>query len=84
MLVENFQSDVIKEGVGNPGSVMAVLDFSEFVGTDLAHSDLVGLEVILDGDLGRHSAHGGNLAPEKIGSEFVCTKYGRGTHLWQV
>ena len=52
MLVENFQSDVIEEGVSNPGSIVAVPDFSQFVGTDLGHSDFVGLGVILNGDLG--------------------------------
>ena len=51
MLVENFQSDFVEEGMGNPGSVVAILYFSQFVGADLTHRDLVGPEVILDGNL---------------------------------
>ena len=75
MLVENFQSNIVEEGVSNPGSVVAVFDLSQLVGTDFAHSDLVGLEVVLDRDLGRHSAHSGDLAPVKISSVFVYTKF---------
>ena len=66
MTIENFHSDSIEERVGNPGSVVAVLNFSELVDTDFIHCDLVSLDVILNGNLGRHSAHGGHLAPEKI------------------
>ena len=52
MLVENFHSDSIKERVGNPSSVMSILNFSELVSADFTHRDLVSLEVILNGDLG--------------------------------
>lgn len=52
VLVESFHSDFVEEGVSDPGPVVTVLDLSQFVGTDFAHCNLVGLEVILDGDLG--------------------------------
>ena len=77
MLVEDLQSDIVEEGVGDPSSVVAVLDFPQLVGPDLSHSDLVSLGVILDGDLGRHSAHGGDLAPAEVELGFVYAKRGR-------
>jgi len=75
VLVETFQSNVVEEGVSNPGSVVAVLDLPQLVGADFTHSDLVGLEVVLDGDLGGHPTHSGDLAPVKTESVFVYTKF---------
>lgn len=84
ILVEDFHGDLVDERVGDPSTIMAVCDLTELVVVDLLHGNLVGLGVILDGDLGRHTTHGRNLAPERAGSIYRHKTIGCGTHLWQV
>ena len=62
VLVEDLGCDGCEGWVGNPGSVVAGLDLAELVGVDTLHGLVVGGLVVLDGDLGSHSSHGGNLA----------------------
>ena len=64
MIVKNFSSYYIYEGVSDPGAVMSGSDLAELISTDFVHRDLIGLGVVFDGNLGRHSAHGCHLAPD--------------------
>lgn len=62
MFVEYLASDLVDERMGDPGSVVASGDFTQLVRSDLGHGNLVGLGVVLDGDLSGHAAHRSNLA----------------------
>ena len=71
MLVEDLGSNLVDERVSDPSTVVAVGDLTELVSADLGHGNLVGLGVVLDGDLSRHTTHGGNLA-SNLKSSSVC------------
>ena len=60
--IEDLASNGIDERVGNPCAVVSSSDFAELVSANLVHGDLVGLGIVLDRNLGRHSTHGGDLA----------------------
>ena len=62
-LVEDLHRNFVEERVGNPGTVVPVLDFAQLVLPDLAHRNLVRLGIILDRDLRAHAAHRSDLAP---------------------
>jgi len=66
VLVKDVAGNLVDEGVRNPGSVVSSGDLAVLVCPDLLHSDLVGLGVIFDRDLRRHSAHGSDFAPKHV------------------
>lgn len=55
VLVEDFGRNAGKSWVGNPGTVMTGLDLTQLVCTHTSHGLVVGLFVVLDGDLGSHT-----------------------------
>lgn len=62
VLVKDLHGDGDEGGVSDPSAVVAGSDLAELVGADLGHGLLVALWVVLERDLGRHTAHGGDLA----------------------
>lgn len=62
VLVEHLGRDGGERRVRDPGAVVARADLAELVGAHVLHGFLVGLLVVLDGDLGRHAAHGVHAA----------------------
>ncbi len=72
VLVEDVHGNLVDQRVGNPCSVMSSGDFAQLISPDLLHSNLVGLGVIFDGNLSRHSTHSSNLSP--IQSAFSTRK----------
>lgn len=58
VLVEDFRGNRCQCRVGHPGAVMAGADFAQLVLSDVVHGPVVGLWVVLNGDLGRHATHG--------------------------
>lgn len=64
VLVKDFACNLVDERVGDPGTVVAIRDLAELVGTDLLHSYFVCFEVIFDRNLRRHSTHSGDFASE--------------------
>ena len=63
MLVENRFGCLNQAGVGNPGSVMASGDLTEFVSLHLSERGLGSLRIILDRDLGCHPPNGVGSTP---------------------
>ena len=61
--VEGLAGDLVNEGMGDPGAVVARKDFAQLVRLDLRHRLIVRLRVVLDGDLSSHSTHSSNFAP---------------------
>ena len=62
VLVENLSRDGGERRVGDPGAVVAGGDLAQLVGIDTLHGAVIGGLVILNGDLGGHTAHGVDLA----------------------
>lgn len=62
MLVEDFGSNAGESRVSNPRAVVAGSNLAQLVGADVLHGLVVGLLVVLDGDLGGHAAHGVDAA----------------------
>ena len=62
VLVEDFRGNDSERRVSDPGTVVAGADFAELIGADVLHGLVVGGLVVLDGDLGRHAAHGVDAA----------------------
>ena len=62
VLVEDVGGDGGQGRVGDPGAVVAGADLAQLVGADIVHGHVVGLLVVLDGDLGGHAAHGVDAA----------------------
>ena len=52
VLIKDLTSNLVDQGVCDPGAVMSSSDFAELIRADLVHGDFVGLEVVLDRDLG--------------------------------
>lgn len=57
MLIENLGSNGCEGWMCHPGAVVASTDFTEFVLSDFVHGLVVGLRVVLDGDLSSHTTH---------------------------
>lgn len=64
MLIKDLAGNLVDQRVRNPSSIVAVSDFSELVLAYFIHRDLICFFITLDGNLGRHSPNGGNLASE--------------------
>jgi hypothetical protein len=62
VFVKDFRGDGCEGGVRDPCAVVAGARFAEFVGAHFSHGGVVGLLVVLDGDLGCHAAHGVDAA----------------------
>ena len=62
VVVEYLHGDGNETRVSDPSSIVTSFDFSLLVVSDLVHSGLVGDGVVLDGDQGGHSAHGGDFS----------------------
>ncbi|KAH0294862.1 malate synthase, partial [Aureobasidium sp. EXF-3399] len=58
VLVKNLGCNAGESGVSNPGTVVTGLDLTKLVGANTGHGLVIGLLVILDGNLGSHPAHG--------------------------
>ena len=63
VLVEDFGCNRGEGRVSYPCAVVAGAHLTELVGADLGHGSVVGLLVVLDGDLGCHAAHGMDATP---------------------
>jgi hypothetical protein len=57
MFVEDFGCDGCEGWMGDPCAVVACACFTKLVRAHLGHGGVVGLLVVLDGDLGCHAAH---------------------------
>lgn len=56
VLVEYIGGNGGEGWVSNPGSIMSRTNFTQFIGSDIFHSGIVGLGVTFDGDLSSHTA----------------------------
>lgn len=63
VLVKDIHGNLDEGGVRDPSSIVTGLDFSLLVRSDFVHGDLIGILVVLNGDLSRHSAHGRDFSP---------------------
>lgn len=54
LLIEDVHRDLDKRRMGDPRSVMTGSNLTDLVGLDLGHGGVIGLWVVLDGDLGGH------------------------------
>src|SRR5690348_14194416 len=61
--IEDLQGQRHECRVSHPSPVMAVARLPLLVGAHLGESGIVGLRVVLNGDLRRHSPHGEGPAP---------------------
>ena len=52
VLIKHLTSNLVDQGVRDPGAVVPSSDFAELIRADLVHGDFIGLEVVLDRDLG--------------------------------
>lgn len=57
VLVEDVRGDLGERRVSDPGTIVAGAHLAELVGGDLGHGGVIGLLVVLDGDLSGHAAH---------------------------
>ena len=83
MIIEDLASDGINERVSDPCTIVSSSDLTKLVGANLVHGNFVGLGVVLDRNLSRHSAHGGDLAPGNMLS-MKPYEIKKKTNLWQV
>ncbi|KAI3485184.1 hypothetical protein L1887_51469 [Cichorium endivia] len=58
VLVKDLERDLDQSRVRNPGAVVAGLHLAQLVGAHLLHGGVVGLRVVLDGDLRSHTTDG--------------------------
>ena len=66
MLIENLVGNLVDEGMGNPGSVMPIGDFSQLIRADFVHRNIVCLLIALDGNLSGHPTNSSHLAPGNV------------------
>jgi hypothetical protein len=66
VLIKDLTCDRVDEGMGNPCSVVPCSHFAKLVSADLFHGYFVGLGVIFDRDLRRHSAHSGDFPSDEF------------------
>lgn len=59
-LVEFLESNLDQSRVGNPSTIVSSFNLSLLVSVNLSHRLVVGGFVVLDGNLSRHSSHGGD------------------------
>jgi hypothetical protein len=83
MLIENLVGDLVDEGMGNPGSVMPIGDFSQLICADFVHRNTVCFLIAPDGDLSGHPTNGSHLAPGNVVSGLNPIVTSR-AYLWQV
>ena len=62
VLIKDLTGNFVNQRMSNPGTIMAVGNFSKFVCADLVHRGLIGFFVSLDGNLSGHPADGRDLA----------------------
>ena len=74
MRIEDLAGDRHQCRVSNPGPVVTVGRLAKLVRPHLAESLLVGLGIILDGDLGGHASHGVNTAAVAGANEKLCKR----------
>ena len=83
VIIEDLASDGINERVGDPCTIVSSSDLAKLVGANLVHGDFVGLGVVFDRNLSRHSAHGGDLSPGNM-LNIKPYEIKKKTNLWQV
>jgi hypothetical protein len=87
--VEDVGGDGGERWVSDPGAVVAGADLTELVGANLCHGGVIGLLVVLDGDLSGHTTHGvdGSLVAGLDEQLDVCvhegTRHGDGVSVGQ-
>jgi hypothetical protein len=60
VLVEDVRGDLRERRVCNPCTVVAGADLAELISLNLGHGGIVGLLIVLDGNLSGHTSHGVN------------------------
>ena len=80
VLVEDVGGDLSERRVSNPGTIVAGAHLAELVRLDLGHGGVVGLLVVLDGNLCGHTTHGVDTSlVASLDEELdVCVHEGRG------
>jgi hypothetical protein len=84
MLIENLVGNLVDEGMGNPGSVVPIGDFSQFISAYFVHRNIVCFLIALDGNLSGHPANGSHLAPGNVVSGLNPSHLTSRAYLWQV